>query len=67
MAVILAAALVLVPLDGADGAYHSIDGEKSIMAVDSDMDLIIIYSDTEHEEIDITFTAKLVEIGRAHV
>ncbi len=56
----MAAALVLIPASGVDGAYHSIDGEKSIVAVDEDAEFTIVYSDTDHSDIDVTFDAKLV-------
>jgi hypothetical protein len=60
IAVIMAAAFVLVPVSGADGAYHSISGEKSVIAVDEDADFTIIYTDSGRV-IDVTFDAKLVD------
>ncbi|MBR6204936.1 MAG: hypothetical protein IKQ60_07850 [Candidatus Methanomethylophilaceae archaeon] len=61
MAAVMAAALVLIPSIGVDGAYHSIDGEKSVIAVDEDADFTIIYTDSDHEEIDISYSAKVVD------
>ena len=59
-AVIMAAALVLIPASGVDGAYHSISGEKSVIAVDEDADFTIIYTDSERS-IQVTFDAKIVD------
>ncbi|MBP5203132.1 MAG: hypothetical protein J6Z16_00580 [Candidatus Methanomethylophilaceae archaeon] len=56
----MAAAFVLLPVSGVDGAYHSISGEKSVIAVDEDADFTIIYTDSDHESIDVEFDAKLV-------
>jgi hypothetical protein len=60
IAAIMAAAFVLLPVSGVDGAYHSISGEKSVIAVDEDADFTIIYTDSDHESMDVTFSAKLV-------
>ena len=60
-ALIAAALLALIPVSGVDGAYHSIDGEKSIIAVDEDADFTIVYTDSDHTQIDIVYTAKLVD------
>ena len=57
----MAAALVLIPAIGVDGAYHSIDGEKNVIAVDEDADFTIVYTDSDHEEIDISYSAKVVD------
>ena len=56
----MAAAFVLLPVSGADGAYHSISGEKSVIAVDEDADFTIIYTDSDHDVMDVSFSAKLV-------
>ncbi len=61
VAIMAAALLALIPVSGVDGAYHSIDGEKTVVAVDEDADFTIIYTDSDHAEIDITYTAKLVD------
>ena len=60
-AAVLVAALVLIPAADIDGAYHSIDGEKSVIAVEEDADFTILYSDSEHDTMDITFTTRLVD------
>ena len=61
LAAILAAAFVLIPAIGVDGAYHSIDGEKNVVAVEKEAEFTIIYTDSEHSEIDISFEAKVVD------
>ncbi|MBR4503645.1 MAG: hypothetical protein IKP20_01510 [Candidatus Methanomethylophilaceae archaeon] len=56
-----AALLALIPVSGVDGAYHSIEGEKTVIAVDEDADFTIIYTDSDHTTMDIMFSAKLVD------
>jgi hypothetical protein len=56
----MAAAFVLIPAIGVDGAYHNIDGDKSVIAVEEDAEFTIIYTDSDHEEIDISYAAKVV-------
>ncbi len=61
LAVIMAAAFVLIPAVGVDGAYHSIEGEKNVIAVEEEAEFTIIYTDSEHDAINIEFTAKVVD------